>query len=178
MHSIYSRINNVSAMLSTCLMVLLGAISLSSFLFTSTPPPGTLAVTNVKVFPGNARRYANKYQDFAFVNFNLTADLKPLFNWNTKQLFIYVSAEYENRQGTKNEVVIFDRIVQNKEDAYIDIAGRNKYVFRDVSASFEDSTPAHYSLKYNVMPYVGILTYGEAARTVDPVPFPESQDLS
>ena len=41
-----------------------------------------------------------------------------------------------------------------------------------------DASPAHYALKYNVMPYVGVLTYGEAARTVDPVPFPESQDLS
>ena len=38
--------------------------------------------------------------------------------------------------------------------------------------------PAHYSLKYNVMPYVGVLTYGEAARTSEPVPFPESHNLS
>lgn len=35
--------------------------------------------------------------------------------------------------------------------------------------------PAHFSLKYNVMPYVGLLTYGEAARTVEPVPFPEKR---
>ena len=26
-------------------------------------------------------------------------------------------------------------------------------------------SPAIFSLKYNVMPYVGLLTYGEAART-------------
>ncbi|KAM5533719.1 hypothetical protein V8D89_012592 [Ganoderma adspersum] len=178
MHTIYSRVNNVSAMLSTCLMVLLGAISLSSFLFAPTPPPGHLSVTNIKVFPGNARRYANKNQDFTFVNFNLTADLTPLFNWNTKQLFLYVAAEYENKQGTKNDVVIWDRIVRRKEDAQISVAGRNKYVFREVSTSFGDVPPAHYTLKYNVMPYVGVLTYGEAARTVNPVPFPESQDLS
>lgn len=35
--------------------------------------------------------------------------------------------------------------------------------------------PANYTLKYNVMPYVGMLTYGEAARTVDSVPFPEQR---
>lgn len=34
--------------------------------------------------------------------------------------------------------------------------------------------PAHYSLKYNVMPYVGLLTYGEAARTPEPITFPET----
>jgi signal peptidase complex subunit 3 len=34
---------------------------------------------------------------------------------------------------------------------------------------------AHYVLRYNVMPYVGVLTYGEAGRTVEAVPFPEAQ---
>ena len=74
-----------------------------------------LCLIDIYRFPGNARRYANKNQDFTFVNFNLTAgtsmsrtprvstdhapDLTPLFNWNTKQLFLYVSAEYENKRG-------------------------------------------------------------------------------
>lgn len=44
--------------------------------------------------------------------------------------------------------------------------------------SFRKSPPAHYTLKYNLMPYVGALTYGEIARTTEPVPFPESRDLS
>ncbi|KAH9931175.1 signal peptidase subunit [Epithele typhae] len=178
MHTVYSRINNVSAMVSTCVMVLLGAISLSSFLFTA-DPKGAIGVSSIKVFPGNARRYANKHQDFSFVNFNITADLSPLFNWNTKQLFLYVSAEYEGTKGTKNEVVIWDSIVRKKEDAMLQsFEGKNKYAFRELSASFKHAAPAHYTLKYNVMPYVGVLTYGEAARTEEPVSFPESHDLS
>jgi signal peptidase complex subunit 3 len=36
--------------------------------------------------------------------------------------------------------------------------------------------PAQYSLKYNVMPYVGVLTYGEAARTVEAIEFPDARD--
>ena len=32
--------------------------------------------------------------------------------------------------------------------------------------------PANYTLRYNVMPYVGVLTYGESARTLDTVAFP------
>lgn len=35
---------------------------------------------------------------------------------------------------------------------------------------------AHYSLKYNVMPYVGALTYGEAGRTLEPVIFPPAEE--
>lgn len=49
MHTLYSRVNNVSAMLSTCLMALLAAISLSSFLFTATPR-GDLAVSSIQVY--------------------------------------------------------------------------------------------------------------------------------
>jgi hypothetical protein len=48
MHSIYSRLNNVSATISTTVMVLLVAIALSSFVFTP-HPTGSLDVTSVKV---------------------------------------------------------------------------------------------------------------------------------
>ncbi|CAL1705929.1 unnamed protein product [Somion occarium] len=177
MHTIYSRINNTSALLSTCLMCLVGAIAVSSY-FMTTDPRGTIGVASIQVFPGNARRYVNKQQDFAFLHFNVSADLTPLFNWNTKQLFLYVSAEYTNPQGIRNDVVIWDKIVRRKEDANITITSRNKYTFRELSSTFRNIPPAHYSLKYNVMPYVGILTYGEAARTKEPVSFPESRDLS
>lgn len=49
MHTIYARINNVSAFLSSCLMVLLAAIALSSFIFTA-DPKGELTVASVQVF--------------------------------------------------------------------------------------------------------------------------------
>ena len=64
-------------------------------------------------------------------------DLSPLFNWNTKQLFLYVQAEYTNTQGTKNEVVIWDTIVRSKEEARLRLNGRNKYLFRNLGSSFK-----------------------------------------
>ncbi|KAH7916614.1 signal peptidase 22 kDa subunit [Hygrophoropsis aurantiaca] len=175
MHSIYSRVNAVSGLWSTCLMVLLGAIALSS-MFLSADPKGDVSVTSLKVFHGKAKRYPYKKQEFGFVNFNITADLTPLFNWNTKQLFLYLEAEYTNAQGVKNDVVLWDRIVRRKEDAVINFSGKNKYKFRDLSKTFKNVAPAHYALKYNVMPYVGMLTYGEAARTAEPIGFPEAQE--
>ncbi|KAF9260344.1 signal peptidase 22 kDa subunit [Marasmius fiardii PR-910] len=170
MHSIFSRINNVSAFLSSCMMGLLLAISISSFLFTA-DPKGDLAIASVKVYPSKAPRYPRRKQELAFVNFNITADLTPLFNWNTKQLFVSLEAEYENTQGVKNEIVIWDRIVRSKDDAFIKVAGKNKYAFREISGTFKKLTGSHYTLKYNIMPYVGLLTYGEAARTKEPVEF-------
>lgn len=92
----------------------------------------------------------------------------------------------------KNGVVIWDRIVRRKEDAVIKYSGKNKYMFRDISSSFKyafsshfpalqfifsfrNVPPASYSLKYNVMPYVGLLTFGEAARTTNTIAFPTLQ---
>ncbi|KAF8623666.1 hypothetical protein AX17_007364 [Amanita inopinata Kibby_2008] len=155
-------------------MALLAAIALSSFLF-SADPKGTIDIASVKVYRANARRYFKSKQELAFVNFDITADLSPLFHWNTKQLFVYLEAEYNNTQGAKNSVVIWDRIVRRKEDAYINVSGKNKYTFRELSSSFKNVPPADFSLKYNVMPHVGVLTYGEAARTAEPVVFPAAQ---
>ncbi|KAJ8075842.1 Signal peptidase complex subunit [Marasmius tenuissimus] len=170
MHSIFTRINNVSALLSSCMMGLLAAIALSSLLLAA-DPKGDLSIASVKVFPSKTPRYPRRKQELAFVNFNVTADLSPLFNWNTKQLFVSLEAEYENVQGVKNEVVIWDRIIRSKEDANIRVVGKNKYAFREISSSFKKIPTAEYTLKYNVMPYVGLLTYGEAARTKEPVAF-------
>ena len=83
---------------------------------------------------------------------------------------------------------MWDRIVRRKEDALIDIVAPPKYPLRDMRYSFKCASPfvvyngvadvvdrksslVQFSLKYNLMPYVGLLTYGEAART-EPEPFP------
>ncbi|KAH9055065.1 signal peptidase 22kDa subunit [Lactarius vividus] len=175
MHSIYARVNNVSATLSSTVMVLLAAIALSSFIFTA-QPTGSLDIASVKVFAGEARRYPHRRQEYAFVNFNITADLSPLFHWNTKQLFVYLEAEYTNAKGVRNQVVFWDRIVRRKEDAVIAVSGKNKYPFREISAKFKGSTPANYTLKYNLMPFVGVLTHGEAARVTEPLDFPLARE--
>jgi len=175
MHSVYSRISNISGFMSSCLMALVAAVALSSFVFPA-DPKGDLLVSSVKVFIGHDRRYPHKTQQYAFVNFNISADLTPLFNWNTKQLFLYLEAEYENARGVNNDVVIWDRIVRRKEDARVNVAGRNKYAFRELSTTFGNVSSAHYSLKYNIMPYVGALTYGEAGRTSEPVTFPPAEE--
>jgi signal peptidase complex subunit 3 len=83
---------------------------------------------------------------------------------------------------------MWDRIVRRKEDALIDVVAPPKYPLRDVRYSFKcvpffivqnwptnviyrKTSPVQFALKYNLMPYVGMLTYGEAARTGSE-PFP------
>jgi len=153
--------------MSSCLMALLAAIALSSFVFTA-DPKGHLVISSFKVADA---KVDSRFQEVGLARFNLTADLTPLFHWNTKQLFIYVTAEYSNSDGTHNEAVMWDRIVRRKEDALIDVVAPPKYPLRDMRYSFKKSSPVQFALKYNVMPYVGMLTYGEVART-ETEPFP------
>ena len=46
------------------------------------------------MYGGRSGRKA-KPNDAAAVAFDLHADLSCLFNWNTKELFLYVTVEYE-----------------------------------------------------------------------------------
>jgi hypothetical protein len=49
--------------------------------------------------------------EYAIVKFSLQADLASLFTWNTKQVFVYVTAEWPSGQNDTNEAVIWDRII-------------------------------------------------------------------
>lgn len=42
--------------------------------------------------------------DLGFLTFDLQTDLTPLFNWNVKQLFLYLTAEYETEANHINQV--------------------------------------------------------------------------
>ena len=44
-----------------------------------------------------------KKNDLGFFNFDLETDLESLFNWNVKQLFLYLTAEYVTKENVKNK---------------------------------------------------------------------------
>ena len=63
-------------------------------------------INTVKVVVKNAPDYAagKEKNDLGFLTFDLQADLSPLFNWNVKQLFLYLTAEYETPNNKLNQV--------------------------------------------------------------------------
>eukprot|EP01132_Coremiostelium_polycephalum_P003669 gene3669-4569_t len=69
--------------------------------------------------------------EFAQVFVDLKTDLTPLFNWNTKMLFIYITAEYSTKENPISQVVLYDRIITDKEKADIDDRGLIKYYLVD-----------------------------------------------
>lgn len=96
------------------------------------------------------------------LTFDLSTDLSPLFNWNTKQVFVYLTAEYQGKGDSGNKVTYWDKIILSKEDAKIELANqRSKYHVWDVEKSFRNRD-AVVRLEWNIQPRVGPLIFGSA----------------
>jgi len=98
------------------------------------------------------------------IQFDLSADLTPLFNWNTKQIFVYLTAEYPGKSPeSSNKVVYWDKIIETKEDAVLNLKNvKSKYSVWDVEKSFRKRT-ANVKLEWNIQPWIGPLVFGETS---------------
>ncbi|BGP19780.1 hypothetical protein JCM10213_006442 [Rhodosporidiobolus nylandii] len=178
MYSSLQRLSNATALATTVLLTLLSAVALSSFFIPANLKPASLEISHLNVLLGRSQNYwgrqDRKEREFAFLKFDLQADLSPLFNWNTKQVFVYLTADYSTKAYPANSVVVWDRIVRTPRHARLNVQdGKNKYEFKEIGDSFRN-TSATFSLHYQVQPYVGVLTGGEVVRT-EPVAFPPAR---
>lgn len=72
---------------------------------------------------GRPHYYSSKKEEHASIRFSLDADLSSLFTWNTKQLFVYVTAEWpdsDSPDGTPtNSAVIWDTIITSPSSDHL-----------------------------------------------------------
>ncbi|KAL8597039.1 hypothetical protein ACOMHN_055632 [Nucella lapillus] len=89
--------------------------------------------------------------------FSLTAlHLTPLFNWNVKQLFLYLTAEYKTADHKLNQVVLWDKIIMRGENAILNLKNANtKYYFWDYGNGLKANDNVTLSLSWNVIPNAG-----------------------
>ena len=95
--------------------------------------------------------------DRALLSFDIKVDLAPAFHWNIKQLFVYVVAIYET-EGRVNQVVLWDKIVQDRDASKI-IDEQNvfvKYALVDQSDELRGSQVT-LQLQWDHMPITGLL---------------------
>lgn len=122
-----NRANSVFCTVLVCLSALAVGNIGSSYFLTGTIS-GSVAARDIYAFGYN---YALQ-GDQAVLTLDIKADLRGLFQWNAKQLFVYVSAEYESPQHKTNKVVIFDKIITEPSEAHLDLVNvPSKYHFRD-----------------------------------------------
>jgi len=101
--------------------------------------------------------YVGKRNDLGVVHFSLKADLTDVFNWNCKQLFLYLMAEYETEDNKLNQVVLWDKIIKRGENAKLNLKKKStKYYFFDDGSNLRD-TDVKLSLHWNVIPNAGYM---------------------
>ncbi|KPJ12511.1 Signal peptidase complex subunit 3, partial [Papilio machaon] len=101
--------------------------------------------------------------DLGFLTFDLKTDLSHLFNWNVKQLFLYLTAEYVTPNNELNQVVLWDKIILRGENALLDFKNMNtKYYFWDDGNGLKGHQNVTLTLSWNIIPNAGLLPNIEA----------------
>lgn len=189
MYNSLTRIQNTFGFFTTVAFVVAALIAASDLLTPRTPASGLLAPTNVQVVKGRPHYYSSKKEEYAIIKFSLDADLSSLFTWNTKQLFVYVTAEWPGPGNATNEAVIWDSIITNPSADHLQNIGpvamkklkrsaegktidpsrgllklRNqkpKYQITHPSGRIAEKEDVTLKLHYNVQPWVGLLTWNQ-----------------
>jgi signal peptidase complex subunit 3 len=161
MYSASQRLQNSFSFFTTVLLCLAGLIALTSVFYNDTATVQKLNISKTVVKYSRApRSYDPAQQEYAHIVFDLAADFRPLFNWNTKQVFAYLVAEYPGlptpAAGTavwqENKVTVWDAIIQTRKKALVNLSKkRNKYPIGDIAKVF-DGRNATYTLYWNTMP--------------------------
>ncbi|KAJ0989503.1 hypothetical protein J5N97_007859 [Dioscorea zingiberensis] len=148
MHSFGYRANAVVTFAVTILAVMCSIASLSDN-FNNPSPAADIKVLNINWF----QKQPNG-NDEVSLTMNISADLQSMFTWNTKQVFVFVAAEYETPQNALNQVSLWDGILPTKEHAKFWIHMTNKYRFVDQGSNLRGKA-FNLTLHWHVMPKTG-----------------------
>merc|ERR1719436_454306 len=115
MDSYTSRLNTVFCSFITVLGIAAGLNHLTTWLPQMQASPRAEVSLN-KIHDLTVNTYLN--MDQCTFSFNMEYDMSSEFNWNMKQLFVYLVVSYNDTASNKrNEVTVWDTIIENSEDA-------------------------------------------------------------
>lgn len=109
---------------------------------------GDIQVARLKAGPGG--------RDKLVLMFETELDLGSLFDWNTKQVFAFVTVSYPTEFGL-NEIVAWDKIFHTREEAQVKGKLLTKYELEDVGKGFYGNGNITMNLCWDVMPFVGLV---------------------
>ncbi|GFE52931.1 signal peptidase [Babesia ovis] len=142
---------------STAVFAVWVALALNYFigLHHRTNNPATGSISHLHTFE---LKTTTGQVDRAAVELNLSYDLRDVFDWSTNVIFLYVTASYETPKHAHNELIIYDKILERKEDAYD--AGSNivsKYYMVDYGRSLREARVT-LRLYYCFVPIGGLIS--------------------
>lgn len=163
MHSLLTRTNALATFAITILAALCGVTTLTDF-FHHARPVVDLKLARVEAF-GRLPHGPNARNDQAVLALDIAADLRSVFTWNTKQVFAFVCAEYQTPQNAFNQVSLWDRIIERKEDAELrEPYARSEYGLIDQGNHLRGMS-FNLTLYWNAMPTTGALHMGKQVFT-------------
>lgn len=160
MHTVWVRLNAVVFFGLTVLLCLsvLAAVSKLGHASRHRPAVHKLKLNTMKSLKNHGG------VDRALLSFDLLADMTPAFHWNIKQLFVYVVATYSTPTNPKNQIVLWDSILESTGPPSTKILDeRNifvKYGLVDQGAELR-GMDVELSLMWDHMPLTGLLHMGK-----------------
>ncbi|XP_010424829.1 PREDICTED: signal peptidase complex subunit 3A [Camelina sativa] len=148
MHTFGYRANALLTFAITALAFICAIASFSDK-FSNQNPSAEIQILNINRF--KKQSHGN---DEVSLTLDISADLQSLFTWNTKQVFVFVAAEYETPKNFLNQVSLWDAIIPAKEDAKFRIQVSNKYRFIDQGQNLRGKE-FNLTLHWHVMPKTG-----------------------
>lgn len=176
MHTVLSRLNAIFAFsLSTvALLTLLFALS------TSYKSYDQLAKVEMKTVKALVRRMQDynmpnaRENDLGLVSFDLDADFQDCFDWNVKQLFIYLTANYKSPDNVLNQIVLWDYIMSRGSDGKLKLKSQNpEYYMWDDGFGLRGNKNVTLTLSMNIVPNAGFLQTADSP-VVHTFSFPDS----
>eukprot|EP00271_Cylindrocystis_brebissonii_P015615 TRINITY_DN38568_c0_g1_i1.p1 TRINITY_DN38568_c0_g1~~TRINITY_DN38568_c0_g1_i1.p1 ORF type:complete len:202 (+),score=18.45 TRINITY_DN38568_c0_g1_i1:420-1025(+) len=159
MHSVLLRANGLLTFGITMLAALSVLASLTDVIH-QTSPQAQVKVAGISRF-GKWPEAPYRGDDQISLVLEFKADLTSLFSWNTKQVYVFICAEYATPRNSYNQVVLWDRIIEEKENAVINTSAmRTKYFFIDQGNHLRGRS-INLTLYWNVMPIAGGLYTGK-----------------
>lgn len=123
-------------------------------------------LTSVKKVVKNVADYSagRERNDLGFLTFNLDGDFSKVFDWNTKQIFLYMTAHYTTKSNVVNQVVLWDHIIERGDETKVSLKNHHtKYYFWDDGNGLKGNNNITLTLSMNIVPNAGFLplTTGE-----------------
>ncbi|ERE89602.1 signal peptidase complex subunit 3-like protein [Cricetulus griseus] len=112
------------------------------------------------------------------IEFQSDCSSQNIFDWNVKQLFLYLSAEYSTKNNALNQVVLWDKIVLRGDNPKLLLKDmKTKYFFFDDGNGLKGNRNVTLTLSWNVVPNAGILPLVTGSGHVS-VPFPDKYEIT
>lgn len=168
MHTLWSRLSALFAFSMTTLAVLTMMLVLS----TSYKSYEDLAKIRMETVKALVKRMTDndmpdyRENDLGLVRFDLEADFANCFDWNVKQLFIYLTANYKTPDNKVNQIVLWDYIMNRGEKGRVTLYEQPpEYYMWDDGFGLKGNNNVTLTLSMNVIPNAGLLQTAISPKT-------------